>query len=41
MEMVFIWEVRADPIVRFAYNTDSEQCTGAEIKAKQFGASIS
>ena len=40
-ELVFIWEERGDPIVRFEYKTNSEGYTVAEILAKRFGASIS
>ena len=40
-EIVFIWEDRGDPTVRFEYKTNSERYTVAEILAKWFGASIS
>ena len=40
-EIVFIWEDRGDPTVRFEYKTNSEWYTVAEILAKWFGASIS
>ena len=40
-EIVFIWEGRRDPTVRFEYKTNSERYTVAKILAKWFDASIS
>ena len=41
-EIVFIWDDRGDPVVRFEYKTDSEQFTvGCRDISKWFGASIS
>ena len=37
-EIVFIWEDRGDPTVRFEYKTNSERYTVAEILAKRVGA---
>ena len=39
--MIFIWKDREDPIYRFEYKMDSEQCKIVEILPNWFGALIS